>query len=172
MEAIIYTSNTGSTAQYATLLGEELGIPAYSLQEAHKYISTGTEVIYMGWLMAGAVKGYKNAVKKYKVNAVCAVGMGQTGSQIREVRQKNGIPSKIPVFTLQGGFELKKLHGIYRMMMNVMVKTAGKALEKKTDRTLEEDDMLDMMQHGGNRVKVENLSAVSNWVYEKADSIV
>ena len=35
------------------------------------------------------------------------------------------------------------------MMMNIMVKTAGKALEKKTDRTPEEEDMLDMMLHGG-----------------------
>mgnify|MGYP000733173984 CR=1 FL=1 len=31
------------------------------------------------------------------------------------------------------------------MMMNIMVKQAGKALEKKTDRTPEEEDMLDMM---------------------------
>lgn len=31
------------------------------------------------------------------------------------------------------------------MMMNIMVKTAGKALEKKTDRTPEEEDMLDIL---------------------------
>ena len=49
------------------------------------------------------------------------------------------------------------------MMMNIMVKTAGKALEKKTDRTPEEEDMLDMMQSGSDRVPFKNLDAVLHW---------
>ena len=48
-------------------------------------------------------------------------------------------------------------------MMEIMVKTAGKGLAEKNDRTTEEDDMLDMMLHGGERVKAENLSAVLDW---------
>ena len=47
--------------------------------------------------------------------------------------------------------------------MEIMAKTAGKALAEKEDRTPEEDDMLDMMLHGGQRVKSENLSAVLDW---------
>ena len=35
--------------------------------------------------------------------------------------------------------------------------------EAKKDRTPEEDDMLDMMLHGGERVRIENLSAVLDW---------
>ena len=70
---------------------------------------------------------------------------------------------KIPVFTLQGNFSVERLHGMYKMMMNIMVKTAGKALEKKTDRTPEEEDMLDMMLHGGERVKIQNLQGVISW---------
>ena len=58
---------------------------------------------------------------------------------------------------------MKKLHGVYRPMMELMVKTAGKALAEKSDRTPEEDDMLDMMLHGGERVKAENLSAILDW---------
>lgn len=34
MKAIIYTSNTGSTAEYAQLLGNELNLPVHSLQQA------------------------------------------------------------------------------------------------------------------------------------------
>ena len=48
-------------------------------------------------------------------------------------------------------------------MMEIMVKTAGKGLAEKEDRTPEEDDMLDMMLHSGERVKEENLSAVLDW---------
>ena len=37
------------------------------------------------------------------------------------------------------------------------------SLAKKKNRTREEDDMLDMMLHGGERVKAENLSGVLEW---------
>ena len=163
MRAIIYTSNTGSTAKYANMLSQKIEIPAYSMEEAKQRVKPEAEVIYLGWIMAGKIKGYKNAVKKYKVRAVCGVGMGQTGTQLVEVRTKNKIPQSIPLFTLQGTFDIKKLHGMYKMMMNVMVKTVGKALADKTDRTPEDDDMLDMMMNGSERVKTENLRYIINW---------
>ena len=154
MKAIIYTSNTGSTAEYAQLLGKELNLPVHSLQQAKNKVLVGSEIIYLGWIMAGGIKGYKEAAKLYKVRAVCGIGMGQTGTQLKEVRDKNAIPQRIPLFTLQGNFDVKKLHGAYRFMMNVMV---------KTDRTPEEDDMLDMMINGGKRVSLQNLKAVTEW---------
>ena len=120
MNAIIYTTNTGSTEHYAKLLAQKTGLPVYSLAEAKKRVFAGAEVIYLGWIMAGSVKGYAEAAKRYRVRAVCGVGMGQTGTQTDSVR-------------------------------------------KKSDRTPEEDDMLDMMLHGGERVKEENLGAVLDW---------
>ena len=163
MNAIIYTTNTGSTERYAKLLAQKTGLPVYSLAEAKKRVFAGAEVIYLGWIMAGSVKGYAEAAKRYRVRAVCGVGMGQTGTQADSVRKKSAVPADIPLFTLQGNFDVKKLHGIYRPMMEIMVKTVGKALAEKKDRTPEEDDMLDMMLHGGERVKAENLSAVLDW---------
>lgn len=163
MNAIIYTTNTGSTRHYAELLAKKTGLPVYSLTEAKKAVKAGADIIYLGWIMAGSVKGYAAAAKRYNVCAVCGVGMGQTGTQTENVREKTAIPAKIPVFTLQGNFDVKKLHGIYRPMMELMVKTAGKGLAEKKDRTPEEDDMLDMMLHGGDRVKAENLLSVLNW---------
>ena len=47
-----------------------------------------------------------------------------------------------------------------------MVKTAGKALADKKDRTLEEDDMLDMIINDGNRVRIENLEEIIHWYNE------
>ena len=163
MNAIIYTTNTGSTERFARLLAQETGLPAYSLAEAKKRVFAGAEVIYLGWIMAGSVKGYAMAAKRYRVRAICGVGMGQTGTQTDSVRKKSAVPASIPLFTLQGNFDMKKLHGIYRPMMEIMVKTAGKGLAEKSDRTPEEDDMLDMMLHGGERVKAENLRAVLDW---------
>lgn len=64
MDAIIYTTNTGSTERYARLLSHETGLPAYSAAEAGEYISAGAGVIYMGWIMAGSVKGYAAAARQ------------------------------------------------------------------------------------------------------------
>lgn len=163
METIVYTSNTGSTARYAQLLAQATGLSACSAEEAKKKLPAQTEIIYLGWIMAGNVVGYQDAAKKYRIRAVCAVGMGKTGAQTEGVREKNAIPAGIPLFTLQGNFDVKKLRGVYRFMMSLMVKTAGKALAEKTDRTPEEDDMLDLMRSGGERVSMDNLKAVLDW---------
>ena len=163
--AIIYTSNTGYTKQYADLLGEKTRLPVYNLTEAEVKVPTGTPVIYLGWLMAGNVQGYKEAAKKYTVCAVCGVGMGATGSQIADVRKTNALPGEMPVFVLQGGFDRKRLHGIYKLMMTVMKNTVGKSLARKPDRTPDEDTMLDLLENGGSRVSPENLSSVLDWYF-------
>lgn len=163
MNAIVYTSNTGFTAQYAKMLGEKLNLPVYSLDEAKGELAAGAEVLYLGWLMAGRVKGYKQASKRYKITVVCGVGMGASGSQIEDIRKGNAIQKDTPVFTLQGGFELGKLHGLYRFMMSTMRGTVGKKLAAKPDKTAEEQDMMDLLQNGGSRVSEENLRPVVEW---------
>lgn len=163
MNAIVYTSSTGFTAQYAKLLGGKLHLPVYSLDAAKRELASGAEILYLGWLMAGQVKGYKQAEKLYRIAAVCGVGMGAGGSQMEEVRKGNAIPENIPLFTLQGGFELSKLHGIYKFMMSTMKHTVGKKLAKKSDRTADEQDMLDLLLNGGSRVSEENLRPVLEW---------
>lgn len=122
MKAIVYTSNTGSTQKYAEMLSARLAVPAYSLKKARAAVKSGTAVLYLGWIRAGKIMGYAEAARNYDVSAVCAVGMGQTGTQVREVRAKNKIPAQAPLFTLQGNFDIKKLHGAYKVMMQMMVK--------------------------------------------------
>ena len=93
------------------------------------------------------------------------MGLSQPGTQIEQVREKNHIPAHIPLFTLQGAFHLERLRGAYKLMMQLMVKTAGKSLAAKPDRTPEEDDLLAMMTQGGDRVCLENLQAVLDWYH-------
>lgn len=59
MKAIIYTTNTGSTAQYAKMLAEKTGLQAFSMEEAKSKVEAGSEIIYLGWIMAAQVKGCK-----------------------------------------------------------------------------------------------------------------
>ena len=162
-KAIVYTSNTGYTAQYAALLAKKTGLHAYTLDEALGKLPDGAEIIYMGWIMAGKIQGFITALKRYQVAAVCGVGMNPTGAQLTVVRQANGLHEDMPVFTLQGGLNMDKLHGFKRLILKIMGGSMGHQLVAKQDRTPEEDDMLDMMLHGGQRVRVENLRSALDW---------
>lgn len=167
MDAIVYTSNSGFTAEYARLLGEKTGLPVVSLAQSGELLAPGAPIIYLGWLMAGTIKGYKKAAKRYTVRAVCGVGMGATGSQTDDVRKANPLPAELPVFVLQGGFALDRLHGLYKFMMTAMAKGLGKRLAEKPDKTPEETDMLDLLQNGGSRVSEENLTAIWDWYQQQ-----
>ncbi|WP_294016186.1 flavodoxin domain-containing protein [uncultured Treponema sp.] len=163
MKAIIYTTNTGSTAQYAKMLAEKTGLQAFSMEEAKSKVEAGSEIIYLGWIMAAQVKGCKAAAKKYKIRAICAVGMEKTGTRTEEIRGKTCVPAEIPLFTLQGNFNVKKLHGLYRIMMNMMVKMVTKQLGAKAERTHRENEMLEIMLHGGENVREENLKSILDY---------
>lgn len=166
--AIVYTSNTGFTAQYAAILGEKTGLPAFSL-DVSNCLSDGSPIIYLGWLAAGKVQGYEKAAKRFAIQALCAVGMAASGTQLEDVQKANTIPEGLPVFTLQGGFDLKRLRGVYKLMMTVMSKTVAKKLAQKPDRTAEEEDMLDLFRNGGNRVSEGNLAPVLAWYEGEAE---
>ena len=165
-EAIVYISNTGYTARYAQLLGQKTGLPVHGLSDKGAQPGAGTPVLYLGWLMAGQIKGYQKAARRYTVCAVCGVGMGAPNGQLEEVRKANSLPPELPAFTLQGGFDRTRLRCVYRLMMDIMAKTVGKSLADKRDRTPEEDDMLELMAHGGSRVSEEQLLPVLDW-YQK-----
>ena len=47
--AILYTSNTGFTRQYALILGKKTGLPVYSLEEAISKLQQGDRVIFLVW---------------------------------------------------------------------------------------------------------------------------
>ena len=58
---------------------------------------------------------------------------------------------------------MKRLHGVYKLMMTVMKNTVGKSLAKKPERTADEDTMLDLLQNGGSRVSEAQLAGVLEW---------
>lgn len=163
-EAIVYTSNTGHTARYADILGVKTGLPLYDLQEAKSKLPKNTPVIYMGWLFASKVKGYKKAMKRYDVSAVVGVGLCPTGQLLKEVRSASKIPNETPLFTVQGGMDYAKLKGINKFMIDMFTKS----LKKKNSSDPGEKAMLALVEHGGNFVNKKHLADVLRWYEKKA----
>ena len=157
--AIVYTSGTGFTARYAALLSERLALRAYPLEEAMKTLPAGTPVIYMGWLMAGSVVGCKKATKRFAIEAVIGVGLGDSGAQDDAARKACKLPADVPVFTVQGGMDIVRLQGPYR----IAIKLLTKAMAAKKNPTPADARMTELLQKGGDYVSEKELTAVLAW---------
>ena len=156
IDAIVYTSNTGYTKEHATLLAKKLELPVYSLDEAQKNLPKQSTIIYLGWLMASTVQGYKSAAKLYNIAVLCAVCLGPSGSLLDEVKKVNKIPESLPLFTLQGGFDMERLHGIYKFIMKIVKKALIKEIEGKDAKNEEDENLLKLLEHGGSAVRAED----------------
>ena len=157
--AIVYTSNTGHTRQYALLLGKEIDLPVYSHDEAVSRLPGGSQVIYLGWIHASHVKGYSEAAKRFSVCAVCAVGLCDTGTLVCEVRKATSIPVDIPLFTLQGGFDRSKLKGMDKLMISMLTK----GLSAQKQRSAQDERMLELLSKDASYVSMENLAGILQW---------
>ena len=122
-------------------------------------MSRETEIIYLGWLFANSIKGYKKAKKHYKISAVCAVGLCDTGTLLPEVRKANALPEDFPLFTMQGGMDKTKLRGLNKLMIHML--TNGLASQK--ERTETDERMLYLLTHDENCVSEKNTAAFTAW---------
>lgn len=159
IKAIVYTSNTGYTAEYAKMLASKTGLPLYPIEESKK-LEKGSSIIYMGWLMAGTVKDYNKAAKRFDVRMVIGSCLGTTGSMDASVRKSHKIPEDIPVFTLWGGFDMKKLSGIYKLMMKLVGKAIKNKINKQETKSAEDMKIIDMLDNGGSAVDEKYLEPV------------
>ena len=163
MMIIVYKSNTGYTEQYAKLLGDALDMPSYSLDKVPK-CHKGGEVIYLGWLFAGNIVGYKKAAKLYKVRCVCGVGMGApTPELVPGFRAKMGIPQSTAVFYLQGGFDINRLKGPMNLIMKAKCKENACRLSFSAELNPAEQATLAMTKGAVSCVSRENLAEVIAW---------
>ena len=155
---IVYSSNTGFTEQYAKLLGRALDMPSYKLGNVpacHK----GAEAIYLGWLFAGKIVGYRKCAKKYNISCAVGVGMSPPSPELAEgLRATEKIPAGTPVFYLQGGFDITKLKGPMKLVMKVKCKEIAARLNAKGELTQAERATLEMTQGAASAVDGANLA--------------
>ena len=159
--AIVYTSKSGFTRQYAQILGKELRLPVYSLEDAIYGLRQYSPILYLGWIHASNIQGFRKAAKRFVICAVCGVGLCDTGTLLNEVRKATSIAEELPLFTLQGGFDRSKLKGMDKMLIYMLTK----GLSSKQQRTEQEDRMLQLLQTDGCYVSKENLRAVLDWYH-------
>lgn len=153
--AIVYTSATGFTAQYAALLSHQTGLPLFRLEEQNK-LPRNAPVLYLGWLRAGRVVGLRKARGRMAVTGVCAVGMAPT-VEVDKLRRDNQL-EHIPLFFLRGGYAPARVRGINKLMMAAMEKVlSGKSGPQSRDA-------LNAIRRGADWVSQAQLEPVLDWL--------
>ena len=74
IDAIVYSSLSGSCEEYAHRMSAALHVPFFT-EQSH-ICPIGRKVVYIGWLLAGKVVGLNKAKERYNVVGVVSVGMG------------------------------------------------------------------------------------------------
>ena len=160
MTAIVYVSNTGSAKAYAEMLSEKTGLTAYDFKDCGS-VPEDAEIIFIGWIMAGAIQGLKEAREKFgSLKAVAAVGMMKSEKQDIALKEKNEITE--PFFSLPGAFDVKKLTGMYKMMMGMVVRMMKSKLKEENDPNAKE--IVDKFENGFDMVDEKYLTEILEFI--------
>lgn len=158
--AIVYTSHTGFTRRYAELLSERTGLPVYDLKSS-SVPKNGTHVVYLGWLFGGKVKGLGTAVKRWSVQAVCAVGLGTDEmNRVERLAPAMGYRPGPNRFYLRGGYAPEKIKGPMKLLMGMI----RKAMRDKPPVDADGTVMLEAFTNGGDWVDASRLDGVTAYL--------
>ncbi len=155
IDAILYNSNTGFTKQYAYRFAVQTKLPIYSLKEIKK-IAKGSHIIFFSWVLGSNITKL-SALKDYKIEMICAVGMRMYSEDlIEELKQKNNLEH---LFYLQGGLRLYKLNMLHRFMIK-MVRNSLKRKKRNSQISLEEERLLVILTSGSETIDLNALDSL------------
>lgn len=139
--AVIYTSQTGFTEQYARWIAEEVQGDCMTVAEAEKKDFSGYgAIVFGGWCFAGTIKKLdwfkKKAVQwQDKKKVVYAVGASPLENpELQEGLRKNFTDEEweqISVFYCPGGLRYDNMKPVSRTMMKMFVRMLAKKKSEK-----------------------------------------
>ena len=161
--AVVYKSVSGFTKKYAEWISDELHGDLYLLSECNgKLLKQYDAVVYGGPLHAAGIAGLKSFKKMIKTAgnlkiSVFACGASPSDEKVfKEVKTRNFTEKEqgqISFYYLRGGFDFNKLNTFNKFIMSIM----KKILEKKKERTVEEQEMLDSYETPADFTDRENI---------------
>lgn len=133
---ILYGSQYGTTKRYADELSRLTGLPALSYEKAVD-LAGCEQIVYLGGLYAGGVKGLKQTAKKFPAGVrliLVTVGLAdvQDEQNIENIRRsvRRQLPAEVlqnaALFHLRGGIDYGKLSLPHRAMMTLLYNHAKK----------------------------------------------
>ena len=168
IEAIVYNSHTDFSKQYAYSLAVRCKLPIYSLSESRE-LPIGTEIIFFSWIKNGRVMELDRVKKKFNVSYVASIGLyPYSEERVQELKMENKIDN---LFYLRGGLRFYKLNLMERNVFNDIRKNLERKA-KKMRLSNDENDMLFICTNGLEKIDLNALDPLVEWINEEKDSFV
>lgn len=170
---VIYSSQSGSTKQYAQWISQELNAELRSVKKVKPEELSGYDaIIYGGWIMAGGVNGVSFLCKNFDaisnkklVVFTSALTAPSDAGYYRELEDRGFTAiqrSHIQFFHFHGKMDLKKLAFPSRVVMNMLISSAKK--KPADQRTKSDSDMAALADGPVDYVTKEQIAPLVEYV--------
>jgi menaquinone-dependent protoporphyrinogen IX oxidase len=164
---VLYKSKYGNTLQYATWIAEELGWEIRDFSDFKKQeIKNYQHVIFGSGVYMGKMNQIKKVLQYFKEKPIiifaCA-GNNNVEKDIDDIKKNNFQTQQLTYhkfFYLPGGVDFSKMTGITKMMINFF----RKLMEKKLNKTADEQAILDGFTNPTNYVDKSHIQELISYV--------
>ena len=170
---IIFKTSHGYTRRYVDILGNALGCDAVPVEKFKGEMLSGYDkILYIGTTRGGSVMGFDKLSPYldiiYKKLIVCGVGM-LPFSETHPSKIKDGTVSVVyekfvPVFYVQGGFDMAELTRTERMAISMLVRRITAQSTVNDDETF----ILGAMETPVDMVKQANIQPLIDYLEGKS----
>lgn len=160
---VLYKSRYGNTFQYATWIAEDLGWELRDFSEFRKEeIDDYQNIIFGSGVYMGKMNQIKKVLEWFKGKPIiifaCA-GNHNVEKDIDVIKKNNFTSEQLAFhqfFYLPGGVDFSKVKGVFKMMLDVF----RKVMEKKKNRTQDQEAILEGFYHPTNYVDKKEIEAI------------
>ena len=167
VQAIVYSSNTGFSKQFAYSLAVKTNIQIFDLKEAKKKLPKGANIIYFSWVNAGKINNIKK-IKDYNVIYYAVCGLSSYNEEmIKKLKEDNNVSN---IYYLEGGIRYRYLNLFQRFIMN-MIRKSLKKKSKKQELSSDEAILLQKLEYGYESINLDSLDILIKYIEESSNYI-
>lgn len=167
---VLYVSKYGHSKEYAELISKTLDCDIKAFNEFKKSeVEKYDNIIFGSGVYIGKIKKMKKALQLFSKKPVILFACGGSpfvANYIEELKKNNFTKEQLEFhqfFYLPGGMDLSKVKGIMKFFMNM----GRKMLEKKKDKTKDEEEFLKGFDNPTHLVEEKHIKELVEFVNAK-----
>ncbi len=150
--AVIYSSKSGFSRQYAEIIAKELNINMYNIKEAKEKLIAKSEIIYVAGITVTKIRELSRVNRLFRVQYVIGVGMTDYSEEYENTIFSNNINISDKFYYTPGGYDATKTKGLDKFLISLLklyYKQLKKDAKKRNKELLPKDqDIINILEKG------------------------
>ncbi len=166
---VLYKSKYGNTKQYAQWIAEDLGFEIRDFSQFKRNeIDNYEQIIFGSGVYMGKMNKLKKALKLFSnkpITIFACAGNAGVEKEIQDIKNNNFKPEELAFhhfFYLPGGVDFSKIKGLMKVMINLV----RKMLEKKKNKTYDDEQILKGFTEPSNYVDKKHIKSIVEFIHK------